>query len=79
MHITQSEFVTGEVKLTLDYRTNGGLRRVTMLFTGDDIGAKARAAAQPARNQALELLTEFVNTARGDIDANPPRITWRGI
>ena len=47
-----------------------------MQFTGDDIGLR-EDEQQPARDEALKLLMEFVNTARGDLDAK--RVHWRGI
>jgi len=78
MHIDHTEFARGQVTLTVDYRTNEGARRVTVTFTGDDAGIlDCGEAGAPARDKALKLLTDFVNTASGDLKAK--RIRWRGI
>ena len=53
MHIAQDEFARGEVKLTLDYRTDAGTRRVTLIFTGDDIGMRDLNDEAPMRVYTL--------------------------
>lgn len=77
MHIAQSEFARGQLTLTVDYKTTEGQRRVTLTFAGDEIGSRNQGTSAPAQDEALTLLTEFVNTATADLKAK--RIGWRRV